>query len=122
MDSKTRFSDSLADVSSVSASSYDTVVFTLKKEDPYFINQLDFPIFKRNSDKKTSSDNLEIPPISSGAYTVDETKLKLDLILQSPTSDKYYSINVGNYITKEDIDSFLNVFNAEYIKKFYEDL
>ncbi|MBE7013878.1 MAG: hypothetical protein E7419_01565 [Ruminococcaceae bacterium] len=52
----------------------------------------------------------------------DETKPKLDLILQSPTSDKYYSINVGNYITKEDIDSFLNVFNAEYIKKFYEDL
>ena len=120
MDSKTRFSDSLADVSSVSASSYDTVVFTLKKEDPYFINQLDFPIFKRNSDKKTSSDNLEIPPISSGAYTVDDTKLKLNI------NKHYYgkkptvkTVNLINTPDGEALEHNLQIGNVSY---HYSDL
>lgn len=115
MDSDTRYGYSLEDVSSVSASSYNTVVFTLKKEDPYFINQLDFPIFKKGSDKKTSSDNLEIPPISSGAYTVDETKLKLN-------TNKYYygekptvkTIKLINTPDGEALEHNLQIGNVSY--------
>lgn len=120
MDSDTRYGYSLEDVSSVSASSYNTVVFTLKKEDPYFINQLDFPIFKKGSDKKTSSDNLEIPPISSGAYTVDETKLKLN-------TNKYYygekptvkTIKLINTPDGEALEHNLQIGNVSY---HYSDL
>lgn len=120
MDSDSRYGYSLADVSSVSAASYNTVVFTLKKEDPYFINQLDFPIFKKGSDTKTSSDNLEIPPISSGAYTVDETKLKLNI-------NKYYygekptvkTIKLINTPDGEALEHNLQIGNVSY---HYSDL
>lgn len=120
MESETRYGYALGDVSEVSAASYNTVVFTLKKEDPYFINQLDFPIFKKNSDKKTSSDNLEIPPVSSGAYTVDETKLKLNI-------NKYYygekpnvsTVNLINTPDGEALEHNLQIGNISY---HYSDL
>ncbi len=77
MKSDTRYKYGLEDVSEVSSASYNVVVFKLKKEDPYFINQLDFPIYKAGSDKKTSSDNIEIPPISCGRYSINSAKTEL---------------------------------------------
>ena len=65
MKSSTRYEFALEDVESVTAASGDTVVFTLSKSDPYFINQLDFPVYKANSETKLSGDNIEIPPIGS---------------------------------------------------------
>lgn len=79
MKSETRYKYALEDVTEVSAASYNTVVFKLKKQDPYFINQLDFPIYKAESDKKQSSDNIEIPPISCGRYSVNSLKTALNI-------------------------------------------
>ena len=51
-----------------------TVEFTLKKSDPYFLNLLDFPIIKADSDKLTTSDGKVLPPIGCGRYTIDAEK------------------------------------------------
>lgn len=54
----------------ISATAKDTatVVFTMKKADPYFVNLLDFPILKEGSDKKTTSDGKVLPPVGCGRY------------------------------------------------------
>ena len=97
MKSGTRYDDALKDVSSVSAASSKTVVFKLKKQDPYFENQLDFPIYKRNSDKKISSDNIQIPPIGSGRYVMNKEKTVLkansDFHGGKPRLEKIHLIN-----------------------------
>ena len=77
MDSGTRYSYGLRSVSSVNAADAGTVVFKLKKEDPYFENVLDFPIYKQNADKKISSDNIAIPPIGCGRYIISDDKSSL---------------------------------------------
>lgn len=120
MAGKTRYAYALADVSSVSASGYNTVVFQLKKSDPNFINQLDFPIFKAGSDKKTSSDNIEIPPIASGRYKINDKKTALTVNKNyfglEPTVKK---INLINTPDKEALDHNLQIGNITY---HYSDL
>ena len=77
MNTDTRYSYGLRGVYSVAAANAQTVVFKLKKEDPYFENALDFPIYKQNSDKKISSDNIAIPPIGCGRYIISDDKSSL---------------------------------------------
>lgn len=58
-----------------SASAEDGVVkFTLKEHDPYFTNLLTFPIIKKDSDKLTDSDNVELPPIGSGKFVFSRSE------------------------------------------------
>ncbi len=51
-----------------------TVKFTLREHDPYFTNLLTFPIIKKDSDKLTDSDKVEIPPIGSGRFVFAESE------------------------------------------------
>lgn len=44
------------------------IKFTLKEHDPLFQNMLTFPIIKKDSDKLTDSDKIELPPIGSGKF------------------------------------------------------
>lgn len=67
--SDTPFAASLYEVvSAVEVSG--AVEFTLDRTDPYFLNLLDFPIIKKNSDGIKNSDGVEQPPIGSGRYYV----------------------------------------------------
>lgn len=61
----------LYECTSAVAKDSKTVVFTLTKTDPYFVNLLDFPILKSGSDKITDSDSQSLPPIGSGRYKVN---------------------------------------------------
>lgn len=76
--SNTVFKDQLKGVTSCVAKDIKTVVFTLKKSDPYFANLLDFPIIKKDSDKQTTSDGALIPPIGCGRFTINETEATLN--------------------------------------------
>ncbi len=76
-DSSSSYKYKLYSVESVYAKDSATVVFELKKRDPYFANVLDFPIIKENSDKKKDSDSVRFPPVGSGRYKVDTQKGQL---------------------------------------------
>ena len=70
--SETGYKDKLYEVASVKADG-NAVVFTLNKNDPYFVNVLDFPIIKKGSDTVTDSDSVSIPPIGSGRFKLNKT-------------------------------------------------
>ena len=74
------YSAYLGNVSSAKASSSD-VIFTLKAENPYEVNNLTFPIIKSGSDKdtKSSDDYSANIPTGSGRYSV--TTLNNDKVL-----------------------------------------
>lgn len=82
--SKNIYASKLYEVSKVSAVDSKTVVFELKKTDPYFENVLTFPIFKAGSDKLTDEDSVKLVPIGCGKYVFNEDKTEL---LQN---SKYY--------------------------------
>lgn len=69
--SETIYASALYEVSGVSASG-KSVVFTLDRVDPYFLNLLNFPIIKQSSDGRKTSDGVEIAPIGSGRYYVSD--------------------------------------------------
>lgn len=87
MAAKGIYAAKLYGVKSVEAQSNDTVVFTLKKQDSYFINVLDFPVFKAGSDKLTDEDSVKLVPIGAGKYVFNDDKTEL---VQNP---KYYGGN-----------------------------
>lgn len=75
--SSTRYAAQLANVVSASAADIDTVSLTLKSPDPYFVNLLDFPVIKMNSDTRKDKDNRVLPPIGCGRYLFDDEAKKL---------------------------------------------
>ncbi len=120
MDSKTRYGYALEDVKSVSASGSRTVVFNLSKQDPYFKNCLNFPIYKKGTDENESSDKIEIPPIGSGRYIINKAKTKLkaneDFHGGKPTLS---SISLINTPDDDALQHNLEVGNISY---YYSDL
>ncbi len=75
--SKTGYAAKLYEVESVKANDSKTVVFNINKKDPYFINVLDFPIFKKGSDDIADSDSVKFPPIGAGRYKLNKEKTLL---------------------------------------------
>lgn len=67
----------LGNIYSKSVTDSSTVTITLHKADPYFANLLTFPIIKAGSDELKSGDNLALPPIGCGRYTLNETQTAL---------------------------------------------
>lgn len=63
-----RYAQKLENIASQSAASAKTVSITLKHPDPYFINLLDFPIFKMGTENNKNADNKALPPLGSGRY------------------------------------------------------
>ncbi len=95
--SNTVYADSLYEVVSATKEQ-GAVTFTLDRVDPYFLNLLDFPVFKAGSDGKRTSDGVEIAPIGSGRYYISENA---DLLIRN---DNYYG-------TKSEI-SAISLINA----------
>ena len=118
--SKTRYAQALDDVESVSAASSNRVVFTLKKADPFFENQLDFPIYKKGSDDKMSSDNIEIPPIGGGIYKINKAKTKL--VLNDKYSGKKPTVETIKLIDTPDTDALNHNLEVGNITCYYSDL
>ena len=74
LDSETKYKERLSAVSSYRADGDRTVLFSASKNDPYFVNLLDFPIIKSGTAGQTDNNNIEIPPVGCGRYTIDIQK------------------------------------------------
>lgn len=75
--SSTYYKYKLYEVKEVEAVNNTTVKFTLKKSDPYFINMLDFPIIKAESENVTDSDSVKYAPVGAGRYKLNKTETAL---------------------------------------------
>ncbi len=63
-----RYQTVVENIASQSAASAKTVSITLRHPDPYFVNLLDFPIFKKGTENNKNADNKALPPVGSGRY------------------------------------------------------
>jgi len=118
--SASAYSSELYICSSASASNSNTVVFSLTKNDPYFINLLDFPILKAGSENITDSDSVLQPPIGCGRYKVNDTRDGLVI------NDGYYgeksSITEIKLINSPDIESVSHYVEVGAADMYYSDI
>ena len=118
--SSTAYKSKLYMVKSVELTDNNTVVFNLKKNDPYFINVLDFPIIKAKSDKKTDSDSVKQPPIGAGRYKLNK---ECDtLLLNGNYHGKKSSIKKINLINAPDNESISHYVEIGATDLYYSDI
>lgn len=70
--SATNYAHKLYEVTKIEAINDKTVIFYLTRNDPYFLNLIDFPIIKADSDKIVDSDGVATAPIGCGRYLLSE--------------------------------------------------
>ncbi len=109
-ESDTVYASSLKSIASITAESSDTLIVTLKKNDPYFKNLLDFPIIKKGSDKLTDENKIALPPIGTGRYVPDFAAFKLysnpSHVLGAPAITEINLINApDNDVAKYNLES-----------------
>lgn len=118
--SKTSYKNKLYLVESVSAKDSNTVVFTLKKQDRYFANVLDFPIIKSGSDKKVDSDSVKFPPIGAGRYKLNEDNT--ELTVNEHYFSKKSSIKKINLINSPDMESITHYIEIGATDIYFSDI
>lgn len=109
----------LKTVSSVQTAGITTVSIYLTKSDPYFTNLLDFPIIKKDSDKRKSDDNISLPPIGCGRYILNEQQTALF------SNENYYgekmSVKSIGLINAPDSESADHYVSAGAVSMCYDD-
>ena len=93
-----RFKDLFYEVESVVALDASSIAFTLNCFDIYFEKLLTFPIIKLGSDQLKNEDNVELAPIGSGRFILDEKKAVL--------------VKNGNYFGEKGNIEKINLINA----------
>lgn len=66
------YKNDFQNVKEVTATPQGAVQFTLNFEDPYFVNFLDFPIYKKGTENQQNTDNKTLPPVGCGRYVFHE--------------------------------------------------
>ncbi len=66
------YKDDFQNVKEVSKTQSGAIEFHLSYEDPYFVNFLDFPVYKQGSEDQQNKDNKDLPPIGCGRYVFHE--------------------------------------------------
>ena len=118
--SSTSYKNKLYGVDSVKAKDDNTVIFNLKKNDPYFENVLDFPIIKAKSEKRKDSDSVIFPPIGAGRYKVDESNVKL--VLNKNYHGKQGNVKTINLINAPDSESISHYVEIGATDVYYSDV
>ena len=118
--SATSYKSKLYMVKGIDIADNSTVVFTLKKNDPYFANVLDFPIIKTNSDKQADSDSVKFPPVGAGRYKLNDDNTQL------VTNENYHgkkgSIKKINLINAPDDESITHYVEIGAVDLYYSDI
>ena len=117
--SKGGYSAKLYMLDSVAASDSKTIVFKLKKADPYFINVLDFPILKAGSEKIINSDSVVQPPIGNGRYKVSDDRLSLVINGNNDATDT--AIKIIKLINAPDSESVAHYIQIGASDIYYND-
>ncbi len=107
-------------VKSVYSEGNDTVVFKLEKNDPYFMNVLDFPIIKTGSDKKADSDSVKFPPIGAGRYKLNKDNTAL--VQNGQYFGQRGSIKKINLINAPDGESITHFIEIGAADIYYSDI
>lgn len=108
--SNTAYKAQLKGVVSCTAKDIKTVTFTLSKADPYFVNLLDFPIIKKDSDKQTTSDGAIIPPVGCGRFIFNETLKTLSPnVRYHGAKNKVSEIKLINAPDSESVSHYVEV-------------
>lgn len=105
---------------------YDSTV-NVKADMSSDYKRIKLSITNNNMLSSVVSSNLQYTVKSKAGLWADidltnETEPKLDVIFLSPTSDKYSYMNVGEYITQENMDSFNAMFDGEEIQKLKDEI
>ena len=118
--SSTQYAHKLYEVSKIEAVNDKTVVFTLTRNDPYFLNLIDFPIIKADSDKLTDSDGVLAPPIGCGRYTLSDNNTILTI--SNNFFGKKPNISKISLIDAPDADSVSHYVEVGATDIYYTDL
>ena len=118
--SETSYSAKLYEVERASVTNSNTVVFTLTKSDPYFINVLNFPIIKSGSEKIADSDSVLQPPIGSGRYKVSDDRQSL--VLNENYHGTASSIKTVKLINAPDTESVTHYAQVGAADMYYNDI
>lgn len=97
------FSHLFYEVTSVTAADSKTVVFSLKRNDPFFANMLTFPIIRKGTEDLKNEDNVELTPIGCGRFVFSEADSAL------VASENYYekvSVSKITLVDAPDTESF----------------
>lgn len=114
------YSSRLYEVESATARDSKSVVFKLKKSDPYFENLLDFPIIKAESEKAMNSDSVLQPPIGCGRFKVSDDRQSLvENEMYAGSRGSIKSIRLINAPDSESVSHYVEVGAAD---AFYNDI
>ncbi|MBQ8575136.1 MAG: ABC transporter substrate-binding protein [Clostridia bacterium] len=117
------YSAYLKNIAEANESGNGTVVFELKSENPYEVNNLIFPIIKKDSDKDSdSSDDYSADiPVGSGRYLIKEENGTKVLTVNKQRLDGYHP-KYNNIGLKDitEVSSIPNLFSLNEID-FYTD-
>ena len=118
--SKLIYAKQLNAVSSMVAEGNKTISVKLTKADPYFANLLDFPVFKKESEKAVDEDNIPLPPIGSGRYVPD---LKNEQLISNPVHiNGKPSVNKISLLHAPDDEVIEHNLESNYVSLYYTDL
>lgn len=119
-ESKTRYASSLKYATDITAVGSNSVIITLKRKDPYFINLLTFPILKKGSDELKDTDKQELCPIGAGRYYFDNKSETLKI------NKNYYgkisAIKTVQTVDAPDNESVEQAVKAGMVDFYYTDL
>lgn len=119
--SSTEYAYKLYEVVSASASGSNKVVFKLSKSDPYFVNLLDFPIIKKDSENRKNDDGVSKPPIGAGRYVSDDemTKLTVNPKFSGSGNFSIKEIRLINAPDSESVNHYVEIGAADM---YYSDI
>lgn len=119
--SSTEYAYKLYEVVSATASGSNKVIFRILKSDPYFVNLLDFPIIKKDSEKRKNDDGVEKPPIGAGRYVSDDEMTKLTVNPKFSGSGNF-SIKEIRLINAPDSESVSHYVEIGAADMYYSDI
>lgn len=120
--SATEYAYKLYEAVSATAADSKTVVFKMSKADPYFANLLDFPIMKKNSEKRTNSDGVVFPPIGCGRYMPNDDMTKLVLNEKTLGNSNTFSVKEIRLINAPDEESVTHYVEIGAADMYYSDI